>query len=171
MGWHKGGDGVVSDWNLDALTVVVVVAVCSDFVTTTMIFTNPALSEGNEFLVAVADVHVSLALAFNLGYGVLLASTYVLVGGWMGRVAAAMAFPSAFLGVNNALYVAYGGPTLLDVLFGSSLPWVLSYGIPLFGFVLGTAWHVAREGGVPWMEVAGTTTAAGVAFGVTAALV
>jgi len=154
MGWF------VRDWiartepNVDSIAAVVVFGVCLDFLTTSVIFLDPALFEANEFLTAMGAVHVALPLAINLGYGLVLAGAYLFVGGWVGRVGASMAIPSTFLGVNNVAYAVLGGPTMLDVLFGDALGAVLSYGIPAFGFATGTLWHLDREGSMPWRHVA-----------------
>lgn len=171
VGQHQWWRSALSRGNVDAIACAVVVAVCFDFVTTANIFLDPALSEGNEFLSTLAAVHVSLALAANLGYGVALVGTYVFVGGWLGRVAAATAFPSALLGVNNLLYALEGDPSLLDVAFGDALHAAIAYGIPAFGFVVGLSWHLARERTLPWRRVAATAVVAAATFALLAAVV
>lgn len=150
----------VANPTVDALFVVLAASVLLDFSTTTVIFLSPAYEEANELLTSLADVHVALALAYNLGYGAVLVAAYSLVGGWLGRVGATIAFTSAVLGVNNLVYFALGDPSLVVAAFGDAVPVVVRYGIPVFGFVGGTVWHVARGGSMPWRLV-GATLAAG----------
>lgn len=145
----------------DSLFVILAAGVLLDFGTTAIIFFSPAYGEANEFLTALAAVHVSLALAYNLGYGMALVAAYSFVGGWLGRVGATFALTSAFLGVNNLLYFASGDPSPIYVLFDDAVPLVLAYGIPALGLVGGTIWHAAREESLP-LRLIGATVVVGV---------
>lgn len=154
--------------NADRLAVLSLGGVVLDFLTTTGIFLVDGFEEGNEFLTALAEIHLALPVAFNLGYGLVLAGAYVFVGGWIGRVGGVLAVASLFLGVNNLLYFAFGDPTVLARLFGNAIHEAIAYGIPAFGFVAGSTWHLASGEDVPWRQVGAVVALAVVALAVAA---
>lgn len=138
MGGPAPGRAARTEPRTDRTAPVVVLGVIAGVPTTPSLLFDPGLPAAVEFLATLAAVHVSLPLATNSAYWPALATAYVFVGGWLGRIGATMAVSPVVLGVSNAASVVRGGPSLFTVLFGASLSAVLSYGLPPVGVVVRT---------------------------------